>query len=134
MRHAKRIGRLGIGIRDHVPRGTRYSGPVGRIAFVQGGLQNEDRPVGVACGDAAENVHDGLLGVVHGLDHHDDQVGLGFQHGDLRRDVSARFTQAAGIEKAEEAFLLIGEGVHPGRAGTGPEAAADPARLLPVMA
>ena len=39
--------------------------------------------------------------------------------------VLARFAQAAGIEEAEKALLLIGEGVHLGRAGAGPEAAAD---------
>ena len=97
----------------------------GRVALVQRGLQDEDRPVGVARRDAAEDVQHVLLGVVHRLDHDDDQIGLGFQLGDLRRTVVARFAQAAGIEKAEKAFVLIGEGVHLGRAGARPEAAAD---------
>ena len=97
----------------------------GRVAFVQRGLQDEDRPVGVAGRDAAEDLQHVLLGVVHGLDHNQDQVGLCFQLGDLRGAVLARFTQAAGIEKAEEAFIFIGEGIHLGRAGTRPEAAAD---------
>ena len=79
----------------------------------------------MACRDALEDVQHVLLSVVHGLDHDDDQVGLGLQLGNLRRRVLTRFAQAAGIEKAEEAFLFIGKGVHLGRAGAGPESAAD---------
>ena len=97
----------------------------GRVAFVQRGLQHEDRPVGVAFRDAAEDVQHVLLGVVHRLDHHDDQIGLCLQPRDLRRPVVARLAQAAGIEEAEKALLLVGKGVHLGRAGTRPEAAAD---------
>ena len=39
--------------------------------------------------------------------------------------VLPRLAQAAGIEKAEKALVLVGKGIHLGRAGTGPEAAAD---------
>ncbi len=79
----------------------------------------------VALGDVLEDLQNVLLGVVHGLDYDHDQVGLGFQLGDLRRGVLARFAQAASIEKADEALFVIGEGVQAGGARAGPEAVAD---------
>ena len=95
-----------------------------RIAFVQDRLEHEDRPVGVARRDVAEDVQHRLLGVVHRLHDDDHQVGLCFQLRDFRGDAS-RLAQSAGIEEAEKTLVLAWKRIHAGQARAGPEAAAD---------
>ena len=66
-----------------------------------------------------------LLGVVHGFDHHDDQIGRCLQLWNfLDGNIGARLAQAAGIEKTRKQSSSWGRS-NSCHAGAGPEANTD---------
>ena len=77
-----------------------------RIALVQRGLADDDRPMGTLAANRPQRGQRVLLGVVHGLQHHDEECDWSGEGLQIVARVVARFAQPAGIEEAEEAALL----------------------------
>lgn len=119
LRHAGRIRKLGVGVGEGVSRRATW------IALMKSCLHDDQGPVRVGLEDRPERGEDACLGVVHGLHHYDQAVGLAFEHTQVVARVVVDLAQPPGVEELEEEVVFAGKGIELGRARAGAEPAAD---------
>ena len=96
-----------------------------RIALVERRLADDHRPLGALSANRPQRRQHVLLGVVHGLQHHDDAMRLVGEDLQVLGRIVAHFAQSAGVEELQEAAFFVGIGIHGGRPRAGAKALAD---------
>ena len=119
LRHRGRVGIRAKGIRQYVAEIDR------RVSFVQHGLHHHQRPARVGLEDLGQRFQHAPLGVVQGLDDHDQAVRPILQHPHVFGRIVVGLTQAAGVEKLEKVLILLGERVELRSPRAGAKAVAD---------